>query len=82
MLEVDNESNAQYTIFEIMTSDRVGLLYDITRIFASHSLNILMARVNTESDLAHDVFFVLNGSQKPNYDTIMKVMAELWQTLN
>ncbi|MBF0457020.1 MAG: [protein-PII] uridylyltransferase [Nitrospirae bacterium] len=85
MLEVDNESNAQYTIFEVMASDRVGLLYDITRIFASHSLNILMARVNTESDLAHDVFYVLSGSRKPRkpiFDTIMNVMAELWQTLN
>ncbi|KWT95161.1 [protein-PII] uridylyltransferase [Candidatus Magnetominusculus xianensis] len=82
MLELDNESMAQYTIFEIMASDRVGLLYDMTRIFASNSLNILMARVNTESDLAHDVFYVLSGQHKPQCDEIMKVMAGLWQTLN
>ncbi|MBF0556346.1 MAG: hypothetical protein HQK96_17655 [Nitrospirae bacterium] len=82
MLEVDNESKAQYTIFEIMAADRVGLLYDITRIFAYNSLNILLARVTTESGLAHDVFYVLNGSYKPQFDTIMTVMAGLWQTLN
>ncbi|WP_420263702.1 [protein-PII] uridylyltransferase [Candidatus Magnetominusculus dajiuhuensis] len=82
MLEVDNESKVQYTIFEIMAADRVGLLYDITRIFANNSLNILLARVTTESDLAHDVFYVLNGHQKPQFDTIMAVMAGLWQTLN
>ncbi len=83
MLEVDNESREQYTIFEIMAADRVGLLYGITRVFASNSLNILMARVNTESDLAHDVFYVVNGhSGQPPGGTILKVLAELWQILN
>jgi [protein-PII] uridylyltransferase len=83
MLEVDNESNEQYTIFEVMAADRVGLLYGITQIFASNSLNILMARVNTESELAHDVFYVINGhGGQPPGGTILKVLAELWQILN
>ncbi|MCG6552722.1 MAG: [protein-PII] uridylyltransferase [Candidatus Magnetominusculus sp. LBB02] len=80
MLEVDNE--AQYTIFEVMASDRLGLLYEMTRVFALNSLNIILARVNTEAGLAHDVFYVLDGNGKPMCDTIMKAMAELWQILN
>ncbi len=55
---VDNESNANCTILEVYTLDRVGLLYTITRTLFELQIRILVAKITTKVDQVADVFYV------------------------
>ncbi len=54
----DNESSDLYTVIEVDTRDRVGLLYDLTRALSAASLNIVSAVVTTYGEQAVDSFYV------------------------
>jgi [protein-PII] uridylyltransferase len=55
----DNES-AGSTLVQVEAPDRLGLLYDILQTIADSGLNITQARIETEENLAHDVFHVMD----------------------
>ena len=46
---------------EVESTDRVGLLYDITRVLFEAGLSISSAIVATYGELAVDVFYVRDG---------------------
>ncbi|MCO5579312.1 hypothetical protein L7F22_033167 [Adiantum nelumboides] len=50
---------------ELCTSDRVGLLSDITRIFRENGLSVTGADVNTQGNKAVNTFFVTDASGGP-----------------
>ncbi|KAH7440006.1 hypothetical protein KP509_04G087400 [Ceratopteris richardii] len=63
---------------ELCTSDRVGLLSDITRIFRENGLSVSRADVNTEGDAAVNVFYVTNAAGGPvDMKTIEAVRNEI-----
>ena len=53
---IDNESSAMYTILEVYTADRIGLLYTITRTLHELQIPISVAKITTKSDQAADAF--------------------------
>ncbi len=55
---VDNDSSDDYTIFEIYTRDRPGLLYLITKVFASFDIKVYVAKITTRGNKVADVFYV------------------------
>ena len=61
---VDNESSAMYTILEVFTADRIGLLYTITRTLHELQIPILVAKITTKSDRAADAFYILNEKRR------------------
>ena len=54
----DNEGSEIYTIIEVDTRDRPGLLYDLTSTLAASNVNIFSAVVATYGVQAVDVFYV------------------------
>lgn len=50
---------------ELCTSDRVGLLSDVTRIFRENGLSVARADVNTQGNKAVNSFYVTNASGGP-----------------
>ena len=54
----DNEGSAIYTIIEVDTRDRPGLLYDLTRTLSRMNISISSAVVATYGAQAVDVFYV------------------------
>ncbi len=54
----DNESSDLYTVIEVDTRDRVGLLHDLTRALAAASINIVSAVITTYGEQAVDSFYV------------------------
>ena len=52
----DNEGSADCTILRVEAPDRLGLLADILQALADSGLNIARAFIDTDEDLAHDVF--------------------------
>jgi len=56
---VDNHSSDQYTIIEVYTTDRPGLLYAITRTMLDLRLQVFLAKISTRMDQVADIFYVL-----------------------
>jgi [protein-PII] uridylyltransferase len=55
---IDNDSSEIYTILEVHTSDRVGLLYTITRTLHEMQIRIYVAKITTKVDKVADVFYI------------------------
>ncbi|MBC6407519.1 MAG: [protein-PII] uridylyltransferase [Rhodobacteraceae bacterium] len=54
----DNEGSDIYTIIEVDTRDRPGLLYDLARTLAHANVNVANAVIATYGEQAVDVFYV------------------------
>lgn len=60
----DNEVSEDYTVIDIETVDRLGLLHAISSAFADLGLNLALAKIVTEKGAAVDSFYVnevMNG---------------------
>lgn len=55
---VDSRSSDFYTIIEVHATDRIGLLYTITRVLSDLSLDIHLAKIATYAEDVVDVFYV------------------------
>jgi [protein-PII] uridylyltransferase len=58
---VDNATSDFATVIEVGASDRLGLLYDITRTFAELGLDVHLAKVATYEGRVVDSFYVRDG---------------------
>ncbi len=73
----DNEGSEIYTIIEVDTRDRPGLLYDLTRTLASNNISIVSAVIATYGAQVVDTFYVkdmfgLKLHQKPKQEALEK----------
>jgi [protein-PII] uridylyltransferase len=57
-IKIENESHPVYTLIDIQTPDRLGLLYDLLRAMGDCGLRIEISRITTEMDVAMDSFYV------------------------
>ncbi|MGE5663032.1 MAG: [protein-PII] uridylyltransferase, partial [Deltaproteobacteria bacterium] len=54
----DNSASSRYTVVDIFTYDRIGLLYDITRTLAALGIDIGLSKISTKADQVADVFYL------------------------
>ncbi|MHB8882371.1 MAG: [protein-PII] uridylyltransferase [Thermodesulfovibrionales bacterium] len=80
-IEIDNEGSDEFSLIEVFSPDRLGLLYEISSVLLNNGIDISSARINTESGLAQDIFSVQHGGRKLDYRSSQKVLSELWMTL-
>jgi [protein-PII] uridylyltransferase len=59
---VDNGASKHFTVVDVFTRDRVGLLHDIARVLHEEGVSIALSRIGTEGDRAADVFYVRDRS--------------------
>lgn len=55
---IDDEVSSEFTVVDIYTQDRPGVLYTITRTLSALGLDIHLSKVATEADRVADVFYV------------------------
>ncbi len=55
---LDRSSSDFFTLIEVFATDRVGLLYEITRTLFDLGLDIRIAKISTKADQIADVFYV------------------------
>ena len=82
-VEVDNTTSDFYTVIEIYTHDRPGLLYRISQKIFELGLNIWSARIATKVDQVVDVFYIqdLSGAKLTDEEVILKLKQELVEEL-
>jgi [protein-PII] uridylyltransferase len=79
-IEVKFEEHPIYTIIDIHASDRIGLLYLITKKLTELGLNIYFAKIGTKLNGAFDSFYVLNENFQKipiyKYDVLRKELVD------
>jgi [protein-PII] uridylyltransferase len=60
-ISVLNEAHPIYTVIEIETPDRLGLLYSLLRALSVAGINIVLSRIATEKGAAIDSFYVTDA---------------------
>jgi [protein-PII] uridylyltransferase len=57
-VKVDNEISREFTVIDVFTEDRPGVLYTIARVLHEQGLNIHRSKVGVEADRVADIFYV------------------------
>ncbi len=57
-VEVDNEVSDEYTVIDVYTADRVGILYFITKTIKELGFYIVIAKISTKVDQVADTFYL------------------------
>jgi len=76
---IDNDAHPVYTLVDIQTPDRLGLLYRLLRAFAEANVYIVIDPVTTEKGAAIDAFYVSDaeGRKLRSATTIAKLQKAL-----
>ncbi len=78
-VEIDNEVSAEYTVIDVYTHDKVGLLYQITSTLTKLGLYIGVSKISTKVDQVADVFYVKDifGHKVTNEKKLVEIRERL-----
>lgn len=76
---ISNDESEFYTLVDVTVDDRIGLLYDLTSVFARHGYSIFISKVGTVLDQVKDTFYIKDDQQKKIVDPA--VLERLHQDL-
>jgi [protein-PII] uridylyltransferase len=78
-VRIDNEASDFSTVVEVGAPDRIGLLHDVTRVFADLKLDVHLAKVATYDGRVVDAFYVRDvlGRKVTDDDQLGEVVATL-----
>jgi [protein-PII] uridylyltransferase len=79
-VDVYHELSLKQTIIEVQASDRIGLLYQISRLITKKGFDIGFARIATERGVAMDTFYIKN--QRTNEESNTTALLELREELD
>ncbi|HEY5282434.1 MAG TPA: ACT domain-containing protein, partial [Polyangia bacterium] len=83
-VNVDNDSSRTFTVVEVFTEDKPGVLYTITHTLAAQGLDIHRSRVGVAADRVADIFYVRDnaaGEKIEDEARIETISAALKQAL-
>jgi [protein-PII] uridylyltransferase len=79
-VDVYHELSLKQTIIEVQAGDRIGLLYQISRLITKMGFDISFARIATERGVAMDTFYI--KSENPKDETNTTALLELREGLD
>jgi [protein-PII] uridylyltransferase len=69
-IRVVSDASAEFTVVEVSTRDRVGVLWTIAHTMAELGLDIQLAKVATEGERATDAFYVCDRQSRRKLDEV------------
>jgi len=82
-VEIDNEVSVDYSVIDIYTHDKIGLLYSITATLSQLGLYIGVAKISTKVDQVADVFYVRDifGHKILSEDKLAEIKRKLLEAI-
>ena len=80
-VDFDDTSSARTTLVQVIAQDRLGLLHSIGSCLAHQKCNIEIALIDTEGQVAIDVFYLTSNGERLPPDHQQRVKAALGETL-
>lgn len=83
-VDISNEVSDKYTVIDIFSHDRIGLLYNITRTLTVLGLYIAVSKISTKVDQIADVFYVCDifGQKVMQAEKLEKIQEDLLRCLD
>jgi [protein-PII] uridylyltransferase len=80
-IAIDNSTNPVYTVVDIQTPDRLGLLHSLLKAFGDEGLEIALSRVATEKGAAIDSFYITDelGQKIRDSERLGQLQQALWK---
>jgi [protein-PII] uridylyltransferase len=81
VVRADNQASGRYTIVDIVASNVLGLLYQISRVISAHGCEVDLVLISTEGEKAIDVFHITKAGVKLTQAEQQALTADLQRTL-
>ncbi len=80
-ITIDNDAHPIYTLVDVVTPDRLGLLYNLLQAFGDQEIQIALSRITTEKGAAIDSFYVTDfeGRKVKGADKLGGLQQALWK---
>jgi [protein-PII] uridylyltransferase len=80
-IQVDDQCSGNSTLVQVVAQDRPGLLHTVASCFAHHKCNIEIALIDTEGQMAIDVFYLTANRKKLSQDHLKQLETALREAL-
>jgi [protein-PII] uridylyltransferase len=75
LVAIDNKAHPAYTLIQIQTRDRIGLLYDLLSCLGRENVSIALSRISTQNGAAIDTFYVTDSENRTKITESQRIAA-------